>query len=155
MNNIKNIINTTIVVSEDIANSIGSFIDLGLFAIIKKYSGWDTIFYLEDNVDMIFANFFNFFNSELIDIVRKAYLLKDLFDKNFKTIEEGSNNFETGYSGFQQSNVDLGTYNKNKSNSTVSKNSIHYMYQMFRTNSDIFKTFEKELINNYLRVIYG
>ena len=155
MNNIKNVINTVLDVEEDIANSIGAFIDLGLFSIIKKYAGWDTIFYLEDNADIIFANFFNFFNSELIDIVNKSYLLKDLFAKNFTTTEVGSNNFETGYSGFQHNNIDLGTFNKNKSSSTVSKNSIHFMYQMFRTNSNIFKTFEKELINNYLRVIYG
>ena len=155
MNNIKNVINTVLDVEEDIANSIGAFIDLGVFSIIKKYAGWDTIFYLEDNADIIFANFFNFFNSELIDIVNKSYLLKDLFAKNFTTTEVGSNNFETGYSGFQHNNIDLGTFNKNKSSSTVSKNSIHFMYQMFRTNSNIFKTFEKELINNYLRVIYG
>ena len=155
MNNIKNVINTVLDVEEEVANSIGAFIDLGLFSIIKKYTGWDTIFYLEDNADIIFANFFNFFNSELIDIVNKSYLLKDLFSKNFTTTEVGSNNFETGYSGFQHNNVDLGTFNKNKSSSTVSKNSIHFMYQMFRTNSNIFKTFEKELINNYLRVIYG
>lgn len=155
MNKIKNVINTTLDLQENIVNSIGAFIDLGLFSVIKKYSGWDTIFYLEDNEEDIFNNFFNFFNSELIDIVRKSYLLKDLFDSKFTTTEKGTNDFEVGYSGFQQSNVDLGTYNKNRSNSTISKNSIHYLYQMFRTNSDIFKTFEKELINNYLRVIYG
>lgn len=155
VNRIKEIINTTISTTEEIVNSIGAFIDLGIFAVIKKYTGWDTIFYIDDNADMIFANFFNFFNSELIDIIHKAYLLKDLFGKNFTVVEQGSNNFETGYSGFQYDNVELGTYNKNKSNSTVSKNSIHYMYQMFRTNSDIFRKFEKELINNYLRVIYG
>lgn len=155
MNNIKNVINTVLDIEEDMSNSIGAFIDLGLFSIIKKYAGWDTIFYLEDNADIIFANFFNFFNSELIDIVNKSYLLKDLFAKNFTTTEVGSNNFETGYSGFQHNNIDLGTFNKNKSSSTISKNSIHFMYQMFRTNSNIFKTFEKELINNYLRVIYG
>ena len=155
INKIKNVINTTLDIEEDKVNSIGAFIDLGIFSVIKKYTGWDTIFYLNDNPEDIFSNFFNFFNSELIDIIHKSYLLKDLFDNNFTTIEQGSNNFEVGYSGFQESNIDIGTYNKNKSNSTISKNSIHFMYQMFRTNSDIFKTFEKELINNYLRVIYG